>query len=190
MKTKDKKASPVDVADTTEDKGTKDNHCCSEEIESSEEAVDMATIAKEQEVNEGYDKYLRAVAELDNYKKRALREKAEAINFGNERIIGDMLPIYDAIERAIEQIGSNKALASVKEGMEMLKTQLINTFKKHGVEIVESLNKDFDPNIHEALLQRESVDYPHNTVISEFEKGFILNGRLLRPARVEVCKNN
>ena len=157
---------------------------------SAEDMQNIADLAKEKEAKDNLEKYLRAIADLENLKKRAIREKAEVIKFGNERLIEDILPVYDALEIAIKQTDSKTELASVKEGLETLQSQLFNALKKHGVGLVESLNKEFDPNFHEALLQRESTDFPHNTVLSEFEKGFTLNGRLLRPARVEVCKNN
>jgi len=139
---------------------------------------------------ENYDRYLRAVAELENYKKRTAREKLEMLKFGNEALLRDLLPIYDALERAIEQIeGETVDRVGVKEGLEMLRDKLNGVMAKHGLEVIESLHKGFDPNFHEALLKRESNEFPHNTVVAELEKGFILNGRLLRPARVEVCQN-
>ncbi|MCF8053739.1 MAG: nucleotide exchange factor GrpE [Deltaproteobacteria bacterium] len=147
-------------------------------------------IAAEAEALANYDKYLRAVAELENYKKRALREKAEAIKFGNERLIRDLLPIYDAIGWAIAQMvaaGGEQALG-IKEGLTMLQGKLIDALAKHGVEAIECLHRAFDPNFHEALLRRATEEFPHNTVITEIEKGFTLNGRLLRPARVEVSQ--
>ena len=142
---------------------------------------------KEKEAKDNYDRYLRAVAELDNYRKRAAREKADIIKYGKEDIIKDILPFLDSLDRAVEHTGGNDAQA-FKDGIALIQDQLLCCLKKHGVERIESAGRDFDPNFHVALMQLDSKEHEDNKIVSEMEKGYLLNGRLLRPSRVCVCK--
>jgi molecular chaperone GrpE len=137
---------------------------------------------------ENYDKYVRAMAELDNYKKRILREKTEAIRYGNENLLREILPLTDNMERALEHACSSDDFEAFKEGLRMLQEQFLSCLQKHGVEKIETVGKDFDPNVHEAMLQVESDEHGDSKVVDEFEKGYLLNGRLLRPAKVSVCR--
>ncbi len=143
--------------------------------------------AKEKEAKDNYDRYLRAVAELDNYKKRAAREKADTIKYSKEDIIKDILPFLDSLDRALEHADTSDAKA-FKEGIALMQDQLLCCLKRHGVERIESAGAMFDPNVHEALMQMESDRHDNNQIVSEMEKGYLLNGRLIRPSRVCVCK--
>ena len=141
---------------------------------------------KEKEAAVNYDRYLRAVAELDNYRKRAAREKIDIIKYGKEDIIRDILPFVDSLDRALEHDTGD--VQAFKDGVALIQEQLLNCLKKHGVERIETAGMDFDPNFHEALMQMESDQHEDNKIVSEMEKGYLLNGRLLRPSRVCVCK--
>jgi molecular chaperone GrpE len=141
---------------------------------------------KEKESTANYDKYLRAVAELDNYRKRAAREKTEIIKYGKEDVIKDVLPFMDSLDRALEH--DNGDIKTFKDGVALIQEQLLNCLKKHGVERINTAGMDFDPNFHEALMQMESDQHEDNKIVSEMERGYLLNGRLLRPSRVCVCK--
>jgi molecular chaperone GrpE len=143
---------------------------------------------KENEAAANYDKYLRTVAELDNYKKRAVKEKAEIMKYGKEEVIKDILPFVDSLDRALEHADSSTDIQSFKEGLKLIQDQLFSCLKKHGVETIECTGKDFDPNFHEAMMQVDSEHHEANKVINEFQRGYLLNGRLLRPSRVSVCK--
>jgi len=143
---------------------------------------------KEKEAAVNYDKYVRAVAELDNYKKRAAKEKTEILKYGKEDVIKDILPFVDSLDRALEHVGSSSDIKAFKEGLQLIQDQLLCCLKKHGVEAIECAGKDFDPNFHEAMMQTDSEHHETNKVISEFQRGYLLNGRLLRPSRVSVCK--
>ena len=138
--------------------------------------------------DENYEKYLRTLADLENFKKRAAKEKQDAIKYGNEGLIKDLLPIVDGMERALEYSEQSDDFTSFKEGLHMLHGQLCRCLEKHGVEVVDALNQPFDPNLHEALMMIESADHEANSVITQMEKGYLLNGRLIRPAKVCVCK--
>jgi molecular chaperone GrpE len=146
-----------------------------------------ALAAKEKEAGENYDRYLRTVAELDNYRKRAARDKADIIKYGKEDLIKDILPFLDSLDRALAHSDAGDA-QTFKDGMALIQDQLLCCLKKHGVERIESVGSDFDPNFHEALMQMDSADHQDNQVVSEMEKGYLLNGRLIRPSRVCVCK--
>ena len=142
---------------------------------------------KEKEASVNYDKFLRAVADLENYKKRSIREKADIIKYGKEEIIRDILPFVDSLDRALDHADSSDVQA-FKEGIRLIQEQLLSCLKKHGVEKIDSIGLDFDPNFHEALMQVESEEHAENKVVNEVEKGYLLNGRLLRPSKVCICK--
>lgn len=149
---------------------------------------DLKLQEKIKEAAENYDRYLRAVAELDNYKKRAVKEKADAIKYGNETLIRDLLPLVDNIDRALKHAETSCDFEAFKKGLAMLQTQLVCSLEKHGVEAIDCTSKAFDPNYHEALMQVPSTDHETNQIVDELEKGYLLNGRLLRPSKVSVCK--
>ncbi|MEN6620126.1 MAG: nucleotide exchange factor GrpE [Smithella sp.] len=145
---------------------------------------------KEAEAATNYDKYVRAVAELDNYKKRAAKEKSDVLKYGKEEIVKDLLPFIDSLDRALEQAESCSDVNSFKEGFKLIQDQLFTCLKRHGVEVIECTGKDFDPNFHEAMMQVESKEHEANKVVCEFQRGYLINGRLLRPSKVSVCKKN
>jgi len=143
---------------------------------------------KEQEAKNNYDRFLRQAAELENFKKRATRERDEAIRFANEYLIKDLLPVLDNLERAVAHAkggGNGKPLV---EGVDMVLKGLIDVLSKHGVAPIEAVGQPFDPAIHEAMAQVESEDHPANTVVEEHHKGYLFHERLLRPALVSVAK--
>ena len=142
---------------------------------------------KEKEAAANYDKFVRAVAEFDNYKKRAAKEKADTIKYGSEELIKDILPFMDSLDRVLEHTGSPDVEA-FKDGIKLVQEQLLCCLKKHGVESIESSGADFDPNYHEAMMQIHSDEHEENKIVNEMAKGYLLNGRLLRPSKVCVCK--
>jgi molecular chaperone GrpE len=142
----------------------------------------------EEKAAANYDKYMRAVAELDNYRKRAVREKGDAIQYGNENLLRDILPLVDGMDRALVHACNSDDFEAFRKGLKLLQEQLLGCLQKHGVERIETAGKEFDPNVHEAMMQVESADHGDSKVVGEFEKGYLLKGRLLRPAKVSVCK--
>jgi molecular chaperone GrpE len=142
----------------------------------------------EKKAADNYDKYVRTVAELDNYRKRAAREKADAIQYGNENLLRDILPLVDGMDRALEHACNSEDFEAFRKGLKLLQGQLLGCLQKHGVEMIDTAGKDFDPHVHEAMMQVESAEHEDSQVVGEFERGYLLNGRLLRPARVSVCK--
>ena len=152
------------------------------------EALTQQLQVKEKEAAENQDKYLRAVAELENYKKRAVRDRADSLKYGQESLIKDILPLVDNLDRAMAHACKSNDFEAFKEGLRLVQNQLNGCLEKQGVERIEAAGRDFDPNVHEAMLQVESPDHVHNQVVQEFEKGYLLNGRLLRPSKVSVCR--
>lgn len=144
--------------------------------------------AKEQEAKENYDRYLRQAAELENFRKRANREKDEAIRFANEALIKDLLPVVDNLERAVAHSSGGGNGKPLLEGVELVLRGLVDVLAKHGVTPISALGQPFDPGKHEAMAQIESETSKPNTVAQEHNKGYLLRDRLLRPALVSVAK--
>lgn len=144
--------------------------------------------AKELEAKENYDRYLRQAAELDNFKKRMAREKAEGVRYANEILMRDLLPTLDNLERAVEHAKGGENGQPFAEGIEMVLKGLLEALNRHGLSQISALGEAFDPEKHEALAQVERADCEPNTVVEEHHKGYYLFDRLLRPALVTVAK--
>ena len=136
------------------------------------------------QLKEKDSKYLYLYAEFDNYKKRTIKESADLIKFGWEPLARELLQVVDNLERASSHMapGTDKALV---EGLGMVLSQLKSNLEKAGIQPVESLNRPFDPNFHEAVGQEPSEQPPGN-IVREHSRGYMLHGRLLRPARVVI----
>ena len=148
--------------------------------------------AKEKEAAENYDRYLRAAAELDNYRKRAARDKEDAIKYGNEKLIRDILPILDSLDRALQQasdLSARNNFEAFQQGLQLIHTQILGCLERHGVAKIAAKGEEFDPERHQALMQVETPEVESNRVIEEYESGYTLHGRLLRPSKVSVSKN-
>ena len=152
--------------------------------------LELELEAVRQEAQDNYDKYLRASAELDNVRKRTSREMEDFRKFAVEKVIMELLPVVDNLERAIHLSDANAQDADgLVEGVDLVLKDLLKVFDKFGVKPIESLEKPFDPTFHQAVMQEESTDQPNNTVISELQKGYLIHDRLLRPAMVVVSRN-
>jgi len=141
---------------------------------------------KENEARVNYDRFVRERAEVENFKKRMQREKAEAVRFASEPLIRELLPIVDNLERAIEHAGTNSQ--SVVEGVRLVLKALLDILERHGVKRIEAVGAPFDPSVHETMAQVESAEHEPNRVVSQHHSGYLLHDRLLRPALVTVSK--
>jgi molecular chaperone GrpE len=146
-----------------------------------------ALAAAEARATENRNNYLRAVAELDNFRKRSEREVDNARKFAIERFAQELVTVGDALEAGINAGSANPGPALL-EGAQATLRQLHRAFDKAGIKIIDPAAQPFDPEWHEAMAVQESPDRPANTVLSVIQKGYSLNGRLLRPARVIVSK--
>ena len=136
------------------------------------------------ELEETKNKRLRALADFDNYKKRVVFEREQFAQFANQALIAELLPVLDGFGRAIEAAKGNEEIV---KGLALIKKQFEDALIKHGLCEVEAVNKPYDPHVHEAILQKED-EGPTGIVLEEMQKGYTLNGRLIRPAMVIVSK--
>jgi len=144
--------------------------------------------AKEQEAKETYDRLLRVSADFENYKKRAAREMEDYRKFANQSLLKEMLSVVDNLELAINSSNDGeKPDQSLIEGLNLTLNEILKVFERFNVKPIEARGKNFDPAFHEAVMREETDDYPENTVISEFQKGYLIHDRLLRPAMVVVA---
>lgn len=144
-----------------------------------------------QDFEQERDRFLRLSAEFENYKKRMTRQMDDFRKYANESLLKDLLTVVDNLERAIqtsEKEVTESTQVCVVEGVEMTLTEVLKILKKGHVTPVEAMGKAFDPAFHEAVMQEESEEHPENTVINEFQKGYLIHDRLLRPAMVVVSK--
>ena len=140
--------------------------------------------------DEHWDRLLRTTADFDNFKKRAAREKQDAIKFANESLLQKLVPVMDSLDMALAATQAPQADAgqSLQAGVSMIGQQLKQALAEAGLEEVDATGKPFDPNLHEAVAQRETAEVPEGQVIQQLRKGYKLRERLLRAATVIVAK--
>jgi molecular chaperone GrpE len=143
---------------------------------------------KEKEVKETHDRLLRVAADFENYKKRAAKEREEWTKFATEDLMKSILPFIDNLERAVNHAEKVTETGVMIEGVRLTLQQILQTLNRFGLASFESVGKPFDPARHEAMLVIESDQHAPNQVVEEFQKGYLLNDRLLRPATVSVSK--
>ena len=143
---------------------------------------------KANKAEEYFDRVLGLHADFDNYKKRLEKERIEFIKFANGEIIVEILKILDDFERAVEAGKTKHDFEILYKGVEMIWKDLKEFLKKKGLTEIDAKGKPFNPHEHEAMMQEESKDYPEDHVIEELQKGYMLNGRVIRPAKVKVSK--
>ena len=148
----------------------------------------------EEKLKTTQEKLLRTMAEMENQRRRFEKEKQEAFEFGGFNFAVESLSLIDNIDRAVvsfkndESLKNNKDLNKIIDGIEIVKKDLVSIFKKNGVEPIESINKKFDPNFHQAMLEVENNTKESGIVVQEIQKGYMMKGRLLRPSLVGVAK--
>jgi len=167
---------PQEVAEITQDN-----------VEERIAALEAEVKAKEAEAAANYDKFVRERADLENYRKRVQREKEEILKYGNENFVLEVLPALDNLERAIEH-ASDESVTAILEGVKITLNMLLGALKKHGVTPLDSApGTAFDPALHQAMAQVPTAEQAPNTVVQEYQKGYLINERLLRPAMVSVA---
>ena len=153
------------------------------------EKLQQALTQAEERARGNWDQYLRAVAELDNVRKRAQRDIEAANRYGLEKFAAELLPVRDSLELAVQSAQQVEVdVHSLKQGQEATLKLLVKALEKLGVTAVQPLGEPFDPARHEAMMAQESATAEPNTVLQVVQSGYELNGRLLRPARVIVSK--
>lgn len=155
---------------------------------SPEEAAELR--AKARQAEENYDRYLRALAELENYRKRVAREREEAEKYRHEPLLRELLPVLDGLDMAfaVQATSSDRSFEALKAGVAMISQQLRNVLRQAGLEEIDALGKSFDPRLHEAVEHKETSEAEEGRVIQQLRKGYKYRDRLLRPATVVVAK--
>jgi molecular chaperone GrpE len=158
---------------------------------SSEEIIaelELALKKAQEEAAENYDRFLRASADLENYKKRVAKEKTDLIRYGNDELIKELLPVIDNLERALSHADAEGNEEGIRSGLEMTLQQFLGVLQRFGCTPICAEGECFDPNRHEAVMEQATGDCDPGHVVSEVEKGYLLNDRLVRPAKVIVAK--
>lgn len=145
--------------------------------------------AAQAEANENHDRMLRMAAELENFKKRSARELDDIRKYATENLIRELLSVVDNLERAIASAApENENDQRLVDGVSLTLAEINKILERHYVSPIQALGESFDPAFHQAMCQEESSDQPPNTVVQEFQKGYLIHDRLLRPAMVVVSK--
>lgn len=139
--------------------------------------------------SEYLDHLQRLQAEFDNYKKRVDREKKELIEYASAELVSELIDIMENLERGVASAKESDNIDSIVKGMEMVSTQLKDILGSRGLKPIESVGKKFDPHYHEAMMMIPTDEYPYNTVIEEFQQGYMMNDKVLRYSRVKVSVN-
>jgi molecular chaperone GrpE len=159
-----------------------------EEIDPLTALQNEVTISKEEAKN-NWDLYLRERADMENLRKRHQRDKEDAIRFANDRLLKEMVPVLDNLERAVDHAEQESDdTKGLVEGVNMTINQFRKALEDFGVKPINAVGMGFDPNLHQAMGHVESTEQAPNTVATEFQKGYLLHDRLLRPSLVMVTK--
>ena len=143
---------------------------------------------KEENIKTLQEKILYLQADFENFKKLKAKERVETLKYGNEALIKEFIPVVDNLEMAINHATTTDDHKSILEGVKLTLNEFLKVLEKAGVTRIDATGKKFDPNLHEAFYQEERDDIEPDTVISEFQKGYLLNERLIRPSRVVLSK--
>jgi molecular chaperone GrpE len=143
---------------------------------------------KDAELKSLNDRYLYLQADFENFKKLKAKEKQDLLKYGNEVIIKELIPVIDNLERALDHAAKTEDFKSINEGVQITLNEFLKVLERAGVESIDAVGKKFDPNLHEAVFQEEKENTEPDLVVSEYQKGYLLNGRLMRPSRVSVSK--
>ncbi|WP_372654683.1 nucleotide exchange factor GrpE [Halobacteriovorax sp.] len=171
----------------------------SEEIENENDNVETLEVKEEQSEEEKAEaeqedfkaKFYYLAAEMENLKKRQARETDNLLKYGNEKVLSSLLDVLDNLDRTLTAIENDEdeKVKNIYVGVDMVKKQFSDVLLSNGLTEIESVGKTFDPNFHEAMAQQPAEGKENDEIISEFQKGYILNGRLLRAAKVIIVKN-
>lgn len=160
-----------------------------EEVQAEAETEKKEAPAKEEV--DWKSKYYYLAADYENFRKRAEKERDDVRKFGSQNILTDILQVVDNFERTTDMLKSDQdpKIKNIVTGIDMVNKQLLDTLNKYGLEQIQAVGKDFDPHFHEAMSQEYAEGKKPNEVIKEFQKGYILNGRVIRPSKVVVSSD-
>jgi len=171
-----------------EEKGSREEHKKKKKKDEMVEELNGALEEKEEMIKDLQEKLLYLQADFDNFKKLKIKERQDTLKFGNETLIKELIPVLDNLERALDHASKTEDSKSINEGVKIVINEFLKVLERAGVARIDALGKKFDPNFHEAFLQEEKDGVEPDTVVLEMQKGYMLNGRLLRPSMVVVSK--
>lgn len=156
------------------------------------ETENVETISPKAKEEDFKAKYYYLAAEFDNMKKRFEREKENLLKFGNEKVLSQLIGVVDNFDLTVAALKNDNddKVQNIVKGIDMIRNQFLDVLKQNGLTQVESLGKTFDPNFHEAVAQQPAPGKEDQEIVTEYQRGYILNGRLLRAAKVVVANNN
>jgi len=156
------------------------------------EIAALKSVIKEldEKARQNYNRYLRALAEMENYKKRMARERVELMRYAGEDLLREILPVVDNLERTLAHINDEVETGKVMEGVALIHKQFLQALEKSGIVRIEEVPCAFNPEIHQALQKVEDKGVPDDTVVEILQKGYFLNGKVIRPAMVKVAKHS
>ena len=186
MATEERNENLEEVEETVENTETTETKEEVVEEKTAEELLQEKVDKLEEELKQSEDKYLRLYAEFENFKRRKNKEIETNNVYKSQKVITEILPSLDNLERALQVESDNEEIKSLLKGVEMVYEGLINVLKSEGVELIETENAQFDPNYHHAVMQDEDSEKESGAILDTFQKGYKLKDRVIRPAMVKV----
>lgn len=186
MTTEERNENLEEVEETVENTETTETEEEVVEEKTAEELLQEKVDKLEEELKQSEDKYLRLYAEFENFKRRKNKEIETNNVYKSQKVITEILPSLDNLERALQVESDNEEIKSLLKGVEMVYEGLLNVLKTEGVELIETENAQFDPNYHHAVMQDEDSEKESGAILDTFQKGYKLKDRVIRPAMVKV----
>jgi len=186
MTTEERNENLEEVEETVENTETTETEEEVVEEKTAEELLQEKVDKLEEELKQSEDKYLRLYAEFENFKRRKNKEIETNSVYKSQKVITEILPSLDNLERALQVESDNEEIKSLLKGVEMVYEGLLNVLKSEGVELIETENAQFDPNYHHAVMQDEDSEKESGAILDTFQKGYKLKDRVIRPAMVKV----
>lgn len=186
MTTEERNENLEEVVETVENTETTETKEEVVEEKTAEELLQEKVDKLEEELKQSEDKYLRLYAEFENFKRRKNKEIETNNVYKSQKVITEILPSLDNLERALQVESDNEEIKSLLKGVEMVYEGLLNVLKSEGVELIETENAQFDPNYHHAVMQDEDSEKESGAILDTFQKGYKLKDRVIRPAMVKV----
>ena len=179
-----------DTPETPKEENDQNEIETAETTEAKEASIAAEFAQLKAEYENRYDRMLRTIAEYENSKKRAEREKEEFLKYAIEGFVKDLIPVTDSIDRAVASTNESKDFNALSEGVQLIYKHLLDALERRGVTPIEAVSETFDPTQHEAIMHVESDDVPENAVIQDFQRGYMLHNRVVRPSMVSVSKGS
>lgn len=187
-KEKNRKEQEMQTHEDVREEHKHDEHKKKKKKEDTIEEMKKLLGEKEEEIKALQEKMLYLQADFENFKKLKAKERLETLKFGNEALLKEFIPIVDNLEMALNHASTSDDYKGITEGVKLTLNEFLKVLEKAGVTRIDAVGQKFDPNLHEAFYQEERGDIEPETVISEFQKGYLLNERLIRPSRVILSK--